>query len=700
MSFFAELKQRKVVRVAVAYLFVAWIAIQVASIALPTFAAPIWVLRVLILLLAIGFPIALVLAWAVELSPAGVKFDATGVGSKRVLGFSVALLALAFAWYYHGQPALRHADVVVAAAAPERSIAVLPFVNMSGDPKNEYFSDGLAETTLDMLAQVPDLKVIARTSSFAFKGKAQDMRQIGAALGAAHLLEGSVQQAGETLRITVQLIKAADGSHLWSQHYDRPMVDLFKIQDEIANQVVQELAIALPAQQRQHLVQKRTDNVAAYQEYLKGITLLPGRKVADMRVAAQHFERAIVLDPAYARAYVAASDAYTLLGQYATISPEERRRSGEYGERALALAPDLGEAHTSRGAWLENVQHDLVGAEREYRRGVELAPSYATGFQWYGEFLRYILGRPEQSLQMQQRAAALDPLSPIVQSELIRSTAEVGDPQEADRLLAKLHADHPDFAQGYQVESLLAANRGDLVNALQAMKELVARDPAAVNRARDYCWYQVRFGALDSALHCIDGQDRATPDQPGILNDQMYYRVWAGDLPAAKRLYERLKNPSPLDNATLAFAQGRYAEALPPYRERFPELFVEPVATLNPGQVYDAMLVGIAMLHAGAPAQGRALLERALETQSKLRSTTNESEWWSVVMLVALGDRERAFAALQKGVADGLFLDLVPLDHDPTLAEFRKDPRYQQILAPARAKAAAQVEAARKAGLL
>ena len=201
MSFVAELKQRKVFRVAMVYLVVAWVANQAASIALPAFDAPAWALRVLILLFALGLPLALVLAWVLELTPEGPKLTPGKIGNRRMAWLSIGLAALALAWFFYGQPALRSRDVVL---AQDRSIAVLPFVNMSGDPANDYFSDGLAETTLDMLAQVQNLKVIARTSSFAFKGKDIDMREIGKALGAAHLLEGSVQQAGDTVRVTVQ----------------------------------------------------------------------------------------------------------------------------------------------------------------------------------------------------------------------------------------------------------------------------------------------------------------------------------------------------------------------------------------------------------------------------------------------------------------------------------------------------------------
>jgi TolB-like protein len=441
VSFLAELKQRRVVRVAIVYLVVAWVSIQAASIALPAFEAPVWTLRMVILLFALGFPLALLLTWALDLTPEGIKVATGKVGNKRMAGISLGLIALALAWYFYGQPALRDAGPAVA----ERSIAVLPFVNMSGNPSNEYFSDGLSETTLDMLAQVPDLKVIARTSSFAFKGKPTDMREIGRTLGAAHLLEGSVQQAGDTVRITVQLIRAKDGTHVWSQRYDRKLQDVFRIQDEIATSVVQALEVNLPASAQRRLVQKRTENVAAYDAYLKGIALLPRRDVAEMREALGHFERAIQLDPTYARAYVGAFDTVHLLGLYGSVSPEYRQRSTGWLERALVLAPQLGEAHISRAVFLEN-HGDANGAEAEYRRGIALAPGYATGHQWFGELLAGAFGRFDEALPEMERARQLDPLSPVVRGTYIFNLGQSGRFDEALALVNKLIADEPAVA--------------------------------------------------------------------------------------------------------------------------------------------------------------------------------------------------------------------------------------------------------------
>ena len=702
MSFIAELKQRKVFRVATVYLVVAWVAIQAASIALPAFDAPAWVLRVLILLFALGLPLALLLAWALELTPEGIKVEAGGVGSKRIVAICAGLVALALAWYYVGQPALRKAEsassVATAPAAPVRSIAVLPFVNMSGDPKNDYFSDGLAETTLDMLAQVPNLKVIARTSSFAFKGKAQDMRQIGKALGAANLLEGSVQEAGDTVRITVQLIRAADGSHLWSHHYDRPMTDVFKIQDEVATAVVQALQGALPQAEQQRLVQKRTDNVAAYQEYLKGIALLPGRKVPEMREAAQHFERAIELDPNYARAYVGAHDAYYLLDQYATISMEERAREERYLDRARALAPELGEAHIAHAVALQNAGN-FPAAELEYRRGVQLAPGYATGYQWYGEFLNEFLGRFDEGLPLLEKAVALDPLSPVVRDVRILDLGYSGRVDEALALSNQEIAAHPEIAMQYNARAVLNEQRGDLVAALRDLRTAATLDPAAVGLSAIRCQMLIDVGALVEARACTASfAQQATPSNY-LLNAETRLAFIAGDTKGALALFAQIQPVSENVHVYYLLADGRPAETLAIDRKLVPGFFAQQTPQVYPGQAQQAIIAGIALLKTGATAQGQALLRTAAAAIVQLPYAAGR-QWFEAYAYAYLGEKDRAIKALQDAVNAGYFLTLPELDADPLLADLRADPRYAKILAPARAKAAVQIEAARKAGLL
>ena len=693
-----QLRKRKIVQWAAAYAATAWVLLQVLALIGQQFDWSPELLRLITVTLGIGFVVTVVIAY----------FHGER-GEQKVTGSEVAILLVTLSlgggllWRTahapHASLSSQSNPATSAAPVAVRSIAVLPFVNMSGDPKNDYFSDGLAETTLDMLAQVPDLKVIARTSSFAFKGKAQDMRMIGAALGAAHLLEGSVQEAGNTLRITVQLIRASDGSHLWSHHYDRPMVDVFKIQDEIAREVVQEMAIVLPSSAQQHLTQKRTANVAAYEEYMKGLALMAGRKVADMREAAKHFEQALALDPNYARAYAAAGDAYSLLDAYATITDAERARMAAYVARAVEIAPDLGEAHISLADWM-NATGDGAGAEREFQIGMKLAPSYATGFHWYGEMLLNRFGRAEDSLASLKRAAALDPLSAIVQGSLIESLTGAGHFADAEAQLAKLKTAHPDFATAYDFERQLAVMEGDLVRALRAMKRQAEIDPEAVGVASNRCFAMMRFGALDDARRCLDALAAKAGDNDVVKFYREGLKEWTGDFAGAETIFKTMAEPDTGVKATVWSALGRYPEVLALYRHTNPELFADPVGKLWPGQAEDAATVGIALMHTGATEQGRRLLQAALRIQAARPRIMDYSEWDTVEFHVALDERDEAFAELKHGVADGFFIDLPQLDSDPQLAEFRKDPRYQQILAPARAKAAAQVAAARVAGLL
>jgi TolB-like protein/Tfp pilus assembly protein PilF len=706
MAFIEELKQRKVVRVAIAYLVVAWLGVQVASILLPTFAAPAWVLRVLVLVLALGFPLVLVLTWAIDLTPEGPRFVPGGTGWKRMLAISTALGLLAVGWYVLGQPAWRERDLAAAPARPAaptvaRSIAVLPFVNMSGDPANEYFSDGLAETTLDMLAQVHDLKVIARTSSFAFKGKADDVREIGRKLDAAHLLEGSVQQSGQTVRITAQLVRTSDGAHVWSQRYDRQLTDVFAIQDEIATEVVKALKLALPAAEAARVTGKRTDDVGAYQEYLRGVALLPERRVPDMRRALAHFQKAIELDPKYARAYTGAAMAMGLLKNYTGVpsAPDEALRR-KYVDTALRLDPGLGEAYAMRGAMCEEAA-DFRCAEEQYKRAIELAPNFSTGWQWYGELAANELGNAKLSRDLMIRAKQLDPLSPIVRTEYATALAEAGDREGAMRELEATLRDSPRSALVQGIRADLLAADGDFVGALRAQDQVFELDPEAVRRRMNRCMLMIQFGALDEAETCIDKARRPEDPESGA-GPRIALRIARGDYAGALALAEKRVRPEPWMRVNLLLQLGRGPEALKLLQELDPGMFMQPEPKLTSSYAGDAIAAGAALIQSGAQAQGRDLIRRAIaDNASKpIRQIRYERGWSDVYAWSLLEDYGKACASLREAVADGLFTGLDLLDHTPALAGLRQQACFERDLAPARAKARAQVEAARAAGLL
>jgi TolB-like protein/Tfp pilus assembly protein PilF len=707
MAFVEELKKRKVARVGLAYLVGAWLGVQVASIALPAFDAPVWVLRVVILLVALGFPLALMLAWAVDLTPEGPRFEPGGTGWKRLLAFSAALGVLAVGWYVFGQPALRAKDVPDAAktahatAPPARSIAVLPFVNMSGDPANDYFSDGLAETTLDMLAQVRDLKVIARTSSFAFKGKPDDVRTIGRKLDAANLLEGSVQQAGQTVRITAQLVRTSDGVHLWSHRYDRQLTDVFKIQDEIATEVVKALQLALSKAEAARVTGKRTDDVGAYQEYLRGVALLPQRRVSEMRQALRHFQRAIELDPKYARAYGQAGVALFLLENYTgAISAQDKALREQYIATALKLDPALGEAYAARGALCETAG-DFDCAVENYKRTTEVAPNYATGWQWYGELAGGLLGDTALARRLLTRARQLDPLSPVVRVEYCNALEADGDHAGAMRELEAVLRDNPRSTLAHLKRAQFYEMGGDLVGALREHAAVIAIDPESATRSSQRCDVMVDFGAFDEARKCIEaargpnGEDFAEPARRGLA-------MQAGDYEQALHLSEHPRYADPWAKVVPLLALGRAREALALLQALEPGMFVQPEPRLTTAFPYDGLYGGAALLGAGAQAQGRDLVQRTLAANAArpvLRLDTGRY-WSDVYGWALLGDTAKACAATREAAAAGLVVGLAQFDANPAYADLRKQACFREALAPVRAKAAAQVAAARAAGLL
>jgi TolB-like protein len=348
MSLFAELRRRNVFRVGVAYAAIGWLLIQVADVVFPLFGAPDWVLNILVVVLLLGLPAAVVFAWVFELTPEGVKREkdvdraasitrSTGRRLDRVI-IVVLIIALGyFIWERQtriepmepaAQPSVETDTPVEEPAPGKRSIAVLPFVSMSADPENEYFADGLSEELLNQFAQIPDLQVPGRTSSFSFKGKNEDLREIGATLDVAHVLEGSVRRQGDRVRVTAQLIRVDDGFHLWSNTYDRTMDDVFAIQDDIASNVATALKIVLDEESWQRMQHAGVRNVDAFIEFQKGRELFDlahgdSELMETLEKGLVHFDRAIELFPEFAAAYWAKSDYYAHVIIEPTSTDEE-----------------------------------------------------------------------------------------------------------------------------------------------------------------------------------------------------------------------------------------------------------------------------------------------------------------------------------------------------------------------------------------
>ncbi len=363
-------------------------------------------------------------------------------------------------------PAFRPEPGPARDAGRERSIAVLPFANLSNDPDNEYFADGMTDELINALAKVPGLHVVARTSVFAFKGQQQDIRTIGARLGVRTVLEGSVRRAGSRLRLSVQLIGIADGYLLWSQIFDRDATDVFAIQDEISRAIAAELKVTLFGGQRTTLVKPPTDDLEAYTLYLKGRQLWNRRNEQDLRRGLECFEQAIARDPEYALAHTGAADSFAILGFYCALPPTEAfPRARAAAHRALAIDPGLAEAHPAL-AYVEMYHEwNWEAAEREFQTAIALNPGHSTAHQWYGNFLS-IMNRDEESRAEFSTAISLDPLSPLKLSALGWSYYFARDFDRAMVECRRAVALDPDFVVSRCWLGLALEGRGDFAEAV------------------------------------------------------------------------------------------------------------------------------------------------------------------------------------------------------------------------------------------
>src|SRR5262245_11103034 len=385
--FFGELKRRNVYKVAAAYAVVGWLLIQVATQVFPFLEIPNWTIRLVILLTALGFPIALIIAWAFELTPEGIKrteaADAARQHSRGRMWIAVVVVAAAlslglfFLGRYTAGRATPHGTEEETASNAQKSIAVLPLVNTSGDPSNEYFSDGLSEELIAVLAKIPELKVIGRNSSFSFKGKSSDSEAIGQKLGVANLIEGSVRKQGDRVRIVAELISAADGRSLWSETYDRDLKDVFAVQAEIAASVAEQMKVKLLGERPHSDAAPSNLNLAAHNAVLQSDFYFQQQTAQGLRKAISFLQEAVRLDPNYALAYAKLGLAWR---QYAvSFAIEDASKAydeaRQAADKAVALAPDLVDARMTFGFLAMTPGLDFPAGEREFRRVLQSSPN-------------------------------------------------------------------------------------------------------------------------------------------------------------------------------------------------------------------------------------------------------------------------------------------------------------------------------------
>jgi len=424
-NFFAELKRRHVYKVAIAYGVVAWLLMQVASQIFPFFEIPNWMVRAVVVLLIIGFPVALILAWAFELTPEGIKRTEFADELPKKSGRSRAWIyvvviagAISVALFFVGRYTVPNkqggpVDVVT------KSIAVLPFENLSHDPDNAYFADGIQEEILTRLSKIADLKVISRTSTQRFKSTPDNLLEIARQLGVANILEGSVQRSADQVRVNVQLIKAATDAHLWADTFDRKVTDVFAVESEIAKAVADTLQAKLSGAEQSAIAARPTENSQAHELYLRGRYFLGKRTVDDFKRAIDYFNQAIAKDPNYAPAYAGIADSYMLLPQYSGESPAAFfSKARAAADKALALDNKLAEAHVSMGMVLQDADWNLKEAKREFERAIELNPNYADAHYSLGFNVLAPLGDFDHAIAEMKRAIELDPFSVMINANL------------------------------------------------------------------------------------------------------------------------------------------------------------------------------------------------------------------------------------------------------------------------------------------
>ena len=588
-QFFGELRRRNVYKVAVAYAVVGWLLIQVATQVFPFLEIPNWAIRLIILAIAIGFPVALIIAWAFELTPEGIRRteDADAAGQRSRGGIWIALVviaaALSLGLFFLGRytagnaqsqnPASRGSGAPgseAVTAVSEKSVAVLPFLNESGDPRDEYFSDGLSEELIAALAQIAELKVIGRSSSFRFKERKEESKTIGEKLGVATLLEGTVRKQGDRVRIVAELVNAADGIELWTRTFDRELKDIFAVQAEIAAAVAESLKVTLLGSDEQS-TNSATKSTEAHNAYLQGHFHFQRRNLEDFRKAVSYFDEAIRLDPDYALAYAERSEAWSFIGDLTGQRATAWLTAKSDAEKAVAIAPSLAEAHAALGWVRFFIDWKFTEGLSELKRAKELSPANPTTNDLLARVIAY-LGRVDEAERQARQAVELDPLSVTAQGNLGRVLFVAGKLDEADAVARKAADLQPSAAGNHRYQVHVAVERGDGETALReaqlepdegyrrfelALAHYVRGDRAAADAAladliangRDQLAYQIAEvyavrGETDKAFEWLqisfDNHDTGTlsllidPLLRGLRSDPRYKNLLAKlGLPAA-----------------------------------------------------------------------------------------------------------------------------------------------------------------------
>jgi len=688
LSIYTELSRRNVFRVGIAYVVASWVLLQIVDVIIPIFEIPDWAPKLIFVVLAIGLVPALIFAWAFEMTPEGLKKESevdrtasiVGTTGRKlnyvITGFLVVAVALLLVERQLRPVVLEEPASELASEETQvgKSIAVLPFVNMSSDAEQEFFSDGITEEILNSLASVQELKVAGRTSSFAFKGQNDDLRRIGEALGVNHILEGSVRKAGAQVRITAQLIQVDNGFHLWSETYDRELTDVFAIQDEIANEILKQLRSKLLIEEVVVAEARRT-NPEVYELYLQAKQRIYTRIRPEIETAVDELDEAIQLDGAYAPAFAQRGIAMLLLSdqQYGSIpNDESARRAKRYFDQALQLDPGIAEGWAGLGLYyINNGSNDTDAAIDALAKALSVNPNLIDASNWLQIALRYegdLLG----SMEIIEDVIERDPLYRPAFSNAMQMFNNFGRQDKAEALLKRIEAfdpDNPDLLLARATNLMYSGHYGEGLKAMEALRAL--GNLSGVGRVF------LSFGLMGTGQF-----ERATTEGSPYWQPEALYRV--GRIEDAFELaHDQARGGDPDNLFDLLLREGRDHDLVDYLEERWPSL--STFASENPGgDVGWGLMEAVAIAYSNTGNVERFDEAMQLVDQRLVRLADQGINNFVFSLNLATyealsGDIELAFAHLEDAVDGGWVSVGEPADVEPALRALVDDPRYAAI---------------------
>lgn len=703
-TFVSQLRQRNMLRVAAAYALVSWILIEAGSVLLPTFGVPDGIFKYYVIVVVVGFVIALIMSWAFEVTPDGVKLESEvdrasykpkprDRMNRVIIALLVVALGISITFNVTG---IRSDGDRLAESVVRDSIAVLPFSSRSTDAENQYFADGIHDDILTRLADVESLRVISRTSVNEYRNTTKNMRQIGRELGVAAIVEGAVQRSGDQVRITVQLIDAVTDEHIWAETYDKALTieNVFEIQSEISASIAASLRAALTPADELRLAAIPTDSIEAYAEYVKGRGNLSARTFTSLLDARAQFEHAIELDPDYAQAHAAlAQSVLVMLSNHKSIpQPEAFAVAAAAIEKALSIDPQLAEAYAARGL-LQLMQWESTrtgagnaDAAASFQTALALSPSQADAYVWFAS-LRQSEGEIDAAVELLTQALTIDPLSRIPYVNLPSFYASRGQNAETTTMLLKAAAIFPDWSlpYGYLSNHLQKLGRLDEAVAWGLREMALSKDPMAGGALIGI--YQ-EFGD-DAAIS--DFVQSFPSDHPFYPIGKSYWHYVTRDYQGALTELERLGEPSsyPVDFLSplmvgAAIMTGEFDRAYEHIIDGHPSLAGDTEITIDRKNLHAAVLLAFIEQKRNRPKQARELLDKAQPVVAELpRLGMAGHGIKDVHVLTMQGRHSAAIEALIEAVNEGFVssqaFDVWSFDQDPIIEPLRSDPRFSAI---------------------